>query len=216
MIDAGLRNPTTTKPGGRASRRGSSHAPPETRRAQILAAALTCFSREGFTRAKMDDLAVESRLSKGSLYRFFKSKDEVLLAIFDEFENQSLRGLDDAGRNTPVMERLRLCGESVVEIFGGQADFGNTWVDFFSHPESRERLQQMYRRVRQRLSAVVREGVESGEIRASVDPGDVAAGLLGAIEGLLLQAMVDPRFNLRRRWAGIWSLLEEGLGSASK
>ncbi|MCP5067920.1 MAG: helix-turn-helix transcriptional regulator, partial [bacterium] len=102
MIDAGLRNPTTTKPGGRASRRGSSHAPPETRRAQILAAALTCFSREGFTRAKMDDLAVESRLSKGSLYRFFKSKDEVLLAIFDEFENQSLRGLDDAGRNTPV------------------------------------------------------------------------------------------------------------------
>lgn len=197
-------------PAERARRRGTSHAPAATRRVQILEGALACFSRAGFARATMDDVAEESRLSKGSLYRFFASKDEVLLAIFGEFEVQALAALDGAEEGIGAIERLRRCGASAAALLGSRTDLRNTWIDFFGHPASRERLRQMYRRLRRRLTQVIRQGIESGEIDA-VDPAVVAAGLLGAVEGLLLQAMVDPRFDPQRHWAGVWTLLERGL-----
>ena len=42
------------------------------RRQQILSAAMTCFIAKGYHRATMDDIVVESGLSKGTLYWYFK------------------------------------------------------------------------------------------------------------------------------------------------
>jgi len=48
------------------------------RRAQIIEAALTCFTRKGYNNTTMDDVAAESGLSKGTLYWYFESKDNLL------------------------------------------------------------------------------------------------------------------------------------------
>ena len=50
------------------------------RRAQIVRAALTCFSRKGYAKTTMDDIVAESGLSKGSLYWYFESKDELFMS----------------------------------------------------------------------------------------------------------------------------------------
>jgi AcrR family transcriptional regulator len=47
------------------------------RHAQIIKAALACFSRKGYTNTTMDDIVAESGLSKGSLYWYFDSKDDL-------------------------------------------------------------------------------------------------------------------------------------------
>jgi AcrR family transcriptional regulator len=56
----------------------------EARRRQILDAALTCFSRDGFHRTPMQAIFEESGLSPGAVYRYFKSKDEIVAAIASE------------------------------------------------------------------------------------------------------------------------------------
>ena len=54
----------------------------EERTAQIITAAMQVFAQQGLEKARMDDIASESGLSKGTLYLYFKSKDAIISAIF--------------------------------------------------------------------------------------------------------------------------------------
>jgi AcrR family transcriptional regulator len=56
----------------------------EARRRQILDAALTCFSRDGFHRTPMQAIFEESGLSPGAVYRYFKGKEDIVAAIAAE------------------------------------------------------------------------------------------------------------------------------------
>ena len=63
-------------------------------RERILDAALTCFAREGFHAATMQDIVAESGLSPGAIYGYFKGKTEVVMAIASErhaMERQRMR-----------------------------------------------------------------------------------------------------------------------------
>ena len=53
------------------------------RKQQILDAAEDVFTRKGLDNARMDDIAKRTGLSKGSLYWYFKSKDDLIIAILD-------------------------------------------------------------------------------------------------------------------------------------
>ncbi len=194
-----------------AAHKGTPHATPDVRRAQILEAALRCFSERGYGNTTMDDVVHASGLSKGSLYRFFRSKDEVFLALFDTFESEIFASWDRVAAETDdALELLRLQGEIVVGTLGGQHSLLRAWVDFFVHRGLRERFAHLYREARKRTAAALRRGVASGQLR-KLDTARVAAGFVGAIEGLLLQAMVDADFDARRHWPPLWEVMRKGL-----
>ena len=54
------------------------------RRAHILAAARRCFVRDGFHQTSMQDLVREAGMSSGAVYRYFASKDAMIVAIAEE------------------------------------------------------------------------------------------------------------------------------------
>jgi TetR/AcrR family transcriptional regulator, transcriptional repressor of aconitase len=56
----------------------------DARRDQILSAARRCFLRNGFHATSVQDLVAESGLSSGAVYRYFASKDDVIIAIAEE------------------------------------------------------------------------------------------------------------------------------------
>ena len=53
------------------------------RTSQIINAAEDVFTKKGFDEARMDDIAEQTGLSKGTLYNYFKSKDDLIIAILD-------------------------------------------------------------------------------------------------------------------------------------
>ena len=53
------------------------------RRPQILDAAEACFTRSGFHRTTMQDVAGEAGMVPGNLYRYFASKDALILALIE-------------------------------------------------------------------------------------------------------------------------------------
>lgn len=55
----------------------------DARRAQILDAAAACFARQGIRETKVQDICEEASLSPGAVYRYFKSKQEILYAVID-------------------------------------------------------------------------------------------------------------------------------------
>src|SRR5947209_20386256 len=66
----------------------------EIRRNQILDAATKVFVRQGFQHARMDDIVEESGLSKGTLYWYFKSKEDIINAILRRLFTGDLKHLE--------------------------------------------------------------------------------------------------------------------------
>src|SRR5438093_10868471 len=82
--------------------------PVNDRREQLLDAALAVFSAEGYSSAKVSDIVGRAGVAQGTFYLYFRSKQEVVLALFERFQEALLearRAADPAGPATP--ERLR-------------------------------------------------------------------------------------------------------------
>lgn len=185
------------------------HAPAGVRRQQILDAALECFSAKGFHAARMDDIVHASGLSKGALYWHFKSKDEIFLGLFDRYEELIWQGWDALAGEPPVA-RLKRQGEVVLETLMASRVLLDAWVQFLHHPQVRERFARIYRESRRRLAAVLAEAAAAGDIR-TLDGDHVAAAYTALVEGLVLQALVDPSWDPLAAWPDAWTCFSEGL-----
>ncbi|MCP3987195.1 MAG: TetR/AcrR family transcriptional regulator [bacterium] len=193
------------------SSRTRAHEPREVRRAQILEAAFQCFSESGYHAASMNDLVRASGLSKGSLYWHFESKEQVFLALFDAFADDyfaSWQALDDGQR--PLFEVIAGGNELAIRRLLAQPGMMRAWIEFLAHPAARDRLAVLYRRCRELLEDLLERAMERGEMKR-LPSAAVSTLLIGAAEGILLQASVDPEFDPLAHWPGVLLALEGGL-----
>jgi TetR/AcrR family fatty acid metabolism transcriptional regulator len=184
------------------------------RRAQILQAAAAVFARSGIDGARMDDIVTESGLSKGTLYWYFDSKEEIIVALVDEvvhLEYDNLRALVD-GPGT-VVERLQSFLDAHAGILNSQPLMGKLGLEFFSMtgriPRVHQFMKQYYDDYLGILVTIFEQGQERGEFDAEVErPQDLAVHFVGLIEGLtLLWALDVERVNLSEQFHGALSVL---------
>lgn len=191
-------------------RRGSSHAAPEVRYAQLMTAALNCFAEYGYHGTTMDKVAEVAGLSKGSLYRFFQSKEDLLLAMLDEWDRDLQEMMDAWPESMNSLERLKeYCFASISSVTEYR-DLVPVWLEFFRHPKARERINSSYGASRKILCNFIRRGISEGSIR-QVSPIQTADAVIALIEGMLIVSTVDKEFNPEKRFKGAWELLEHGL-----
>src|SRR5712692_8689794 len=86
----------------------SSQPPPEGKRERILDAAVRVFAQEGFYNAKVAQIAHVAGVADGTIYLYFKSKDDLLISLFEDRMERVNENLKTAlnGEGAPV-ERLR-------------------------------------------------------------------------------------------------------------
>lgn len=185
-------------------------------KAHILTVATTVFAQKGFARASMNDIVRASGLSKGGVYWHFKSKDDIIVAIFDQFFAAQVMQLDAvlAGEGVASAKLMQL-----AELIGQESE---TWVTQFPFPmefyalaardEALKKVMSQYLRAyEERLVSLVKQGVAEGEFRA-VDPVETAMTLEGLFEGLLLLWAMDPtQFDFSQQVERSVRLLLEGL-----
>ncbi len=195
------------------SARSRRRAPPEARRAQILEAALRCFSERGYHAATMDDVAREAGLSKGSLYWHFPSKADVFLGLSQAYALELFAAWEEMGSDDgPVIELLGRVGESTITRILAQGDLLRAWAEFITHREIQDLFSQIYRASRRELRGWIERGIAEGEIR-DLDSVGVAASLTAVIEGLLLQMLVDPEFDVVAHWRVAWAVFSKGIAA---
>lgn len=78
----------------------------EDKRRRILAAALDCFEKKGFAVTRMDDIARGAGVAKGTIYSYFKGKEELLHALVEGFGVVMHRNLENV--TSPENEGLSL------------------------------------------------------------------------------------------------------------
>ena len=84
------------------------------------------------------------------------------------------------------------------------------WIEFFTHPLARERLAEIYARTRRKMAVALQRDLEQGRIR-DLAPEGLAATLTAVLEGLFLQAMVDPTFDIQANWPVAWDVIRRGI-----
>jgi len=170
---------------------------------QIVHAAMLVFARTGVHQAKMADIAVEAGIGKGTIYEYFRSKDEIFAAAFALFQQQI--DAESEGRLQEQQgpeEKLRAMVEAFISMMTHDDSAIEIMLEFWAegirqHREALD-LKPMYDKYRQYLAACVEEGIESGVFRA-VDSGLVASHLLAALDGFALQWFVDRQcFSLEQ------------------
>src|SRR5438552_14789580 len=78
----------------------------ETRRREILDAAAACFARHGFHQSSMQDICGEADLSPGAVYRYFRSKEEIIEAMCSRNQNEDAELVRQAAATGGTMDAL--------------------------------------------------------------------------------------------------------------
>ena len=182
----------------------------------ILATALAVFAEKGFARASMNEVVRASGLSKGGVYWHFKSKDELIAAIFDHFFVEQLTLLDGmlAGDGTAVTKLIQLAAMTGQSVAAMASQFP-TPMEFYALA-SREAglqtlLQSHFQNYESKIAALVAQGSANGEFRA-VDSHATAKTIIALFEGVLLIWAIAPEMiDLETQVATAVQLLLQGL-----
>jgi len=162
----------------------------ERRRAQLHEAALTCFGEKGYHKTTMDDVAVESGLSKGTLYWYFDGKKDLFLSlcrrVMDEFEAAWRERLaDDLGATEKLLATLALFRQEMDDLVPLIGVMIEAWALMRHDEETRRLLEEMYQPYLNIMAGIIQEGVDSGELRAD-SPDLTGFVVMTFFDGLML------------------------------
>ncbi len=176
----------------------------DTRKSQILEAAMNVFSRRGFHEARMDDIVQESGLSKGALYWYFKSKDEVILSILDNLFERELSGLkglqDQEGAASDLLsEFMQLTIHELQQMARLLPIAYEFYALAFRNHTVREAAKRYLQTYINLLTPLIQRGIDQGAFQP-VNPEETAISVCAMIEGTLLLWVFDPeRVDLERQ-----------------
>jgi len=190
------------------------------RKTQIINAAEGVFTKKGFDEARMDDIAEETGLSKGTLYLYFKSKDDLIIAILDrmfqrEFKQLETFNQDGVSAADAVWKITDLLTKDILGMIRLIPIVYQFLALAFRNKYVQKALKQYINRYLDVLTPIIQRGIDSGEFR-NVDAREVAIAMGAMIEGTLLlwvydQSIVDPEHHIH---SGM-KLLLEGVRASS-
>ena len=159
------------------------------RREQIISAARRVFARKGYQGTKTEDIAVELGVGKGTLYRYFKDKRDLFLAVDEEGFKRLQTEVDQrAYLIDDPRERLR----AIVRVFYEFFDRDNDLIEIGMQmrTEFKDEYQRRFAEAHggniDRVAELMREGMARGCFREA-DPAMAAKALSALLYGTLLQ-----------------------------
>jgi TetR/AcrR family transcriptional regulator, fatty acid metabolism regulator protein len=182
------------KAGGNGRRAGKKDPPPEVgKRERILDAAIKVFAAEGFYNAKVSQIAHEAGVADGTIYLYFKSKDDLLINLFEdrmERVNANLREAIET-ESTAVARLKRIVklhlelveqNRDMAEVISVELRQSSKFIREYSNPKFAEFLRT--------IAGAVVEGQRTGELRSGIDPYVFARALFGALDEIALAWLV--------------------------
>ncbi|MCV7218968.1 TetR/AcrR family transcriptional regulator [Mycobacterium crocinum] len=163
-------------------RRAADHRASNERWRSILAGATEVFRREGFARARLEDVAAEVGINRASLYYYVGTKEELLIALVEEPAREMTRHCREAlDSDGPADVKLRTALHCFVEDLQKYPELfllfsESQHIAGIPDAEGISRNAQDYVDT---LLAIIEEGVKAGVFRSDLDAGLVMHGILG-------------------------------------
>jgi TetR/AcrR family transcriptional regulator len=167
----------------------------EHRKEEILDAAQKVFFEKGLLTATMDEIADAAELSKGTLYLYYKSKEDMYLAVM-------MRGMDTlfqmyeqiVASNASVVQKLVRFVDSYNEFFHSRRSFFRMF-HFFQTPQIHKQVSEEMKltcsvqssKLWELVIRVLKQGMEEGSLRTDINPIEITIILWSSATALMLR-----------------------------
>ncbi len=177
---------------------------------RILEAAITVFAEQGFFQSTIAQIAKEAGVADGTIYLYFKNKDDILVQFYQYKTRQIFERFRDAvSQPTTAEEKLRCLIRVHLQEFQNDRNMAIVY-QAETHQNRRlghEQIKEMSKMYRDIISEVVELGQEEGTIRKDLYMGLVKRFINGAVDEVInswihsggqydLLTMVDPLVDL--------------------
>jgi len=189
----------------------------ESRRKEILAAGLKLFSEKGYHQTSINEIAKAAEFSIGSLYGFFKNKEDLFYTLFmeeiEEIERQVRPEIERAGSAKGKLNALTMSLFSYFEsrweafhIFAlGHGEFESSL-----HANLGEMIRTRQIQFLELMTQIVAQGISEGEFRR-LRPENMALAFMGLINGSIIMWIESGRnYSLRERASEILDIFYKG------
>jgi TetR/AcrR family fatty acid metabolism transcriptional regulator len=178
------------------TKRVSGAVPSSDKRELILGAATRVFARSGYFNSKVADIATEAGIADGTVYLYFKSKDEILHSIFDRAMGRFIgEGRSQLAKLDAPVDRLRKIAELHLERLGADRDLAIVFqVELRG---STKHMQEFSAAGFAEYLDIIRETIESGQrrgdFRGDIKPITAAKILYGALDEMVTNWVLSSR-----------------------
>jgi len=184
----------------------------------ILRAAIKVFARSGYFNSKVADVAREAGVADGTVYLYFKNKDDILVSIFNHVMDEALgagrKRLDEvsdarAKLKHIVHAHLDLLGRDrdLAIVFQVELRSSTKFMEQFSATKVSEYLEM--------IRGVIEEGQRKGIFRKGVSTTIAAKLLFGALDEMATNWVLSRRrYSLMSTAESVIDLLLNGLEGA--
>jgi len=183
---------------------------------QILEAAVKVFARQGFRQSTVAQIAKEAGVADGTIYLYFKNKDDILVQFFSFRAKQVFESFrEEVDRAQTSLDKLRNLVRRHLAEFQRDRD-GAVVYQVETHQNSRlaeaqiREMSQMYRNL---ISEIVEQGQQEGTIRKDLYVGLVKRFIIGAVDEVINTWLhSDGEYDLVSMAEPLVELFIEGIG----
>jgi AcrR family transcriptional regulator len=196
------------------------------RRSEIMVAAMRLFASKGFHNTTMGEIAKEAEFSTGSLYNFFKSKEELYFTMLrEEIEKIEVLVRRQRDQAQGPREKVEAVVDAMIEYFEENRYVFRifaTHQEHFEWPmkgELVEVVRKKYLIFIAELAGVFKEGIAQGQFK-KYEPEELALCFMGIMNSfIILWIETDPKVRLREKKPVILDIFYRGteqVGQPSK
>lgn len=168
---------------------------------QIIGAAIREFSKKGFAKTTISDIAAAAGIGKGTVYEYFDNKEEIINHSFRFFVRALELDFEEILiSDIPAIEKLKRILNSLSGFINSDSqEYLELMFDFWSEgikeKDSRgmlfQEMNKFYQAYREIFADIIIEGMGQGSIRKNINPRSAASMIVGAVDGLMVQWILD-------------------------
>jgi len=157
------------------------------KRERILKAATRIFAQNGFYHSKISQIAKLAQVADGTIYLYFKNKDDILISLFEEemsaiIKNVKTEVAKESGFENRIKKFITIHlsfmeqNREMAEVFQIELRQSHKFMKDYSGTKINDYLNI--------ISSIITQGQKDGEVKPVIDPGIAKRILFGALDEL--------------------------------
>jgi len=176
----------------------------ETRRQHILDAAIACFARKGFHQTTMEEIGQEAGLSPAVAYRYFESKEDIILGTIEDSVKRSGRFFEaEVGEENTLRVIEQIIDEHLEQLKQPDRDSYYKvrvylWAEALQNPKVAEKARLLRQQGLKHFARLISRGQEKGQIKPNLDAMAVSLAYAAIHDGFTLHWLADPGVDIQQ------------------
>jgi len=163
---------------------------------RIINAALKVFAAKGFYNTRISEIAHEAKVADGTIYLYFKNKDDILISLFEEeFGNICKMVQKELNKTSDPAEKLRIFALRYLNLILDNRNLAEViQVELRQSSKfMREYVNKIFMEYLNLVSTIIKEGQEKGVFRKDIAPGIAKRAFFGALDEMARYWVLSQR-----------------------